>query len=87
LVLLQLRKAGSDLSKPHKLEFFLYFVTECAAEEAALRVRNTGFDVEVKEAAEGEACLCFATKTMVPDLIDLQRIRDDFVTLAAFNER
>ncbi len=25
MVLDQLRKAGSDLSKPHKIDFFLYF--------------------------------------------------------------
>jgi len=81
-VLAQLRKAGSDLSKPHNLEFFLYFPTQSIAEESALPMRNAGFRVDVKRAAQGDAWLCFATKTMVPELPDLQKIRHDFDTLA-----
>ncbi|HXE42414.1 MAG TPA: ribonuclease E inhibitor RraB, partial [Candidatus Baltobacteraceae bacterium] len=33
-VLIQLKKAGSDLSKTHKIEFFLYFPTQAKAEQA-----------------------------------------------------
>jgi regulator of RNase E activity RraB len=82
-VLVQLRRVGSDLSKPHNLEFFLYFPTQSVAEEAALQIRNAGFEVEVKKGAQGDQWLCFATKTMVPDLPDLQKIRHNFVPLAA----
>jgi len=81
-VLVQLRKAGSDLSKPHNIEFFLYFPTQAVAEKAALSIRTTGFEVEVKKAAQGDSWLCFATKTMVPELPNLQRIRHNFATLA-----
>lgn len=81
-VLIQLKKAGSDLSKPHKIEFFLYFPTEVAAEQAALRVRESGFEVAVKRAEKGADWLCFATKTMIPKLSDLQQIRCDFNSLA-----
>jgi hypothetical protein len=34
-VLEQLRAAGSDLSKPHQIDFYLYFTTEEAAQKAA----------------------------------------------------
>ena len=81
-VLVQLRKAGSDLSKPHNIEFFLYFPTQPVAERAAPPIRNAGFEVEVKRAAQGDSWLCFATKTMIPELPDLQKIRHNFVTLA-----
>ncbi len=81
-VLAQLRRSGSDLSKPHNIEFFLYFPTQSVAEQAALSIRNAGFEVEVEKAAKGDSWLCFATKTMVPELWDLQRIRHNFVTLA-----
>jgi len=81
-VLVQLRKAGSDLSKPHNIEFFLYFPTRAVAEKAASPIRNAGFEVDVKRAAQGDTWLCFATKTMVPELPDLQKIRRNFVTLA-----
>ena len=82
-VLVQLRKAGSDLTKPHHIEFFLYFPTQAVADKAALTIRNAGFEVDVRKAAQGDHWLCFATKTMVPELADLQKIRSDFVSLAA----
>jgi hypothetical protein len=82
LVRIQLKKAGSDLSKPHKIEFFLYFPTKPAAEQAAPQIRAAGYAVEVKPAAKGSDWLCFATKTMVPELPALQKIRRDFNSLA-----
>jgi regulator of RNase E activity RraB len=82
-VLVQLRKAGSDLTKPHHIEFFLYFPTQAVADKAALTIRNAGFEVEVRKAAQGDHWLCFTTKTMVPELSDLQKIRSEFVSLVA----
>jgi regulator of RNase E activity RraB len=81
-VLVQLKKAGSDLTKPHRIEFFLYFPTQAVADQAALTIRNAGFEVAVRKAAQGDHWLCFATKIMVPELADLQKIRRDFVSLA-----
>jgi regulator of RNase E activity RraB len=82
-VLVQLRKAGSDLSKQHKIEFFLYFPSQSAAEQAASRIQDAGFQVESQRAAEGDDWLCFVTKTMIPELSALQRISSDFNSLAA----
>jgi regulator of RNase E activity RraB len=82
-VLAQLKKAGSDLSKPHQIEFFLYFQTESLAQQAALEIREKRFSVEVKRAAQGDNWLCFATKAIVPDLTALQDIRRQFNELAA----
>lgn len=83
LVLVQLKKAGSDLSKPHHVDFFLYFPTRAVCEQAASKIKAAGFDVEVEEAAKGTDWLCHATRTMVPDLAALQKIRADFNSLAA----
>ena len=82
-VLAQLKKAGADLSKPHKIEFFLYFPEETAAKEAGARIKQAGFDVDVRRAAQGPEWLCFATRAMVPELAALQKIRREFVALAA----
>jgi regulator of RNase E activity RraB len=82
-VLIQLRKSGSDLSKPHTIEFFLYFPTEVIAEQAASHIRESGFDVNVKQAAKGNDWLCFATKKMVPELAALQKVRDNFNSLVS----
>ncbi len=81
-VRIQLRKAGSDLPKPHKIEFFIYFPTQALAEQAASRIRYEGFQVEVEKAAKGDAWLCFTTRTMVPELAALQKIRRDFDAIA-----
>ena len=82
-VLIQLKKAESDLSKPHKIEFFLYFPSRSVAERAALQIRETGFQVEVRRAAKGNDWFCLATKTMVPELSALEEIRREFSSLAA----
>jgi regulator of RNase E activity RraB len=82
-VLVQLRTAGSDMAKPHKIEFFLYFDSMGAAEQAASRVRDDGFHVQVSQEAQGDDWLCLATKRLVPELSALQKIRSDFESLAA----
>jgi Regulator of ribonuclease activity B len=79
----QLRHAGSDLSRPHHIRFFLYFPTQAAAEQAASKIRAAGYDVKVEPAATGSDWLCFTTKTMVPGLPALRTIRIDFDNLAA----
>src|ERR1700686_994578 len=67
MVLEQLKKAGSDLSKPHNLEFFIYFPTKTDAMDIAPRIKEAGFAVDVRQAAQGSDWLCFATKTMIPE--------------------
>lgn len=83
IVLDQLKKAGSDLSKPHRIEFFIYFPTKADAADTARKIKGAGFDVDVRQAAQGPGWLCFATKAMVPELSTLQKIRTDFSALAA----
>jgi hypothetical protein len=81
-VLLQLRKAGSNLSKPHEVEFFLYFPTQSIAEQAAAQIRDAGFKIEVRPGAKSDDWLCFTTKTIVPDLLTFQKIRTEFESLS-----
>lgn len=81
-VLEQLKKAGSDLSKPHDIEFFLYFPNESGAKQAATKIKEAGFAVEARPAAQGTGWLCLAKRTMVPELSALQKIRHDFSSSA-----
>src|SRR5262249_44821486 len=81
-VLNQLKKAGSNLSKPHNVEFFLYFSTEAAAEKAAKDVEAEGCTVKVKPGANNSGWLCFATRRMVPDHTELVRLRNQFNEIA-----
>jgi hypothetical protein len=77
----QLKKAGNDLSKQHKIEFVLSFSTQSVAEQAAPRLRSAGFGVEVKQ--DGSDWRCLATKTMIPDLAALEQIHRDMDQIAA----
>jgi hypothetical protein len=78
----QLREAGSDLSKPHPLEFYLYFPAEEAAHRAAERIADDGFSVEVKKAAQGSAWMCYVTKRMAPKRAEITAIGKRFRSLA-----
>lgn len=77
----QLKKAGDDLSKPHKIEFILSFPTRSIADQAAPRLKSAGFSVEVKQ--DGSDWRCVGTKTMVPDLAELERIHRDMDQVVA----
>lgn len=78
----RLEEAGSDLSKPHEMEFFLYFPDEVSANAAAADIRKQGFAVEVWPPKDGSEWLCFATKTMVPTYEDIVAIGREFNTIA-----
>src|SRR5580765_2841786 len=80
--LVQLRKAGSDLTKPHTMDFYLYFPTESAARQAAARMTDTGFQVEIKKAPKGNEWLCLGTKKVVPELNTIQGMTRDLNSLA-----
>jgi hypothetical protein len=82
-VIAQLRKAGSNLAKPHQIEFFLYVATREAAERLASKVRQLHFDVKVEPAAKGSDWLVLATKSLVPAESELVRLRTTFGELAA----
>jgi hypothetical protein len=81
-VLDQLREAGSDLSKPHPLEFYLYFPTEELAHRAAEKIADDGYSVEVKRAAQRSDWLCYVTKRMAPKRAEIAAIGKRFRSLA-----
>lgn len=83
-VLSHLRKAGSDLSKTHHVEFFMYFPDEEAAQRVASRLVPQGFGVRVEPAAESRPdWLVLATRPMVPQAAELERLRGHLTALAS----
>jgi len=82
-VLDQLKKAGSDLSKPHNIEFFLYFPKEASADQAAKEIKVEVDNVNVQLGADKKNWLCFGTKRMVPKHDALVRLRRIFNDIAA----
>ena len=72
-VLRNLKEAGSDLSKPHAVNFYLYLPTEEAAQASARELNAAGLTTEVRTAAKGPGWLCLGTSTMVPTLEAITR--------------
>ena len=82
LVLLRLRATGSDLSKPHSINFFIYLPTREAALNIADRIRAKGFGARVDHEGPGPNWLCLGTKSMVPDLAAIEAAGADFDEMA-----
>ena len=81
-VLNQLRQAGSNLVKIHKLDFFLYFQTQEIAEMVKVELMKLGFVAEVSHSAKGSDWLCQATKEMLPIHSQVTFIRNQLSEIA-----
>jgi hypothetical protein len=68
-VLATLRRNGSDTTKAHRLDFFVYAPEQASASKAANRICECGFKAEVSRA--GKRWLIVASKTLVPATADL----------------
>lgn len=80
-VLEQLRDAGSDLTKPHPVQFFLYFPTEASAREAAGQIGEL-YQITVDRAADGPDWLVLAERSLVPTLSAFTEARERFEAVA-----
>jgi len=76
----QLRSAGSDLSKTHTIQFYLYVPSQRDANAAATRLQGDDFDTVVKQ--DGRRWLCLGQKSMVPTIETLSWARQVFKMLA-----
>jgi len=78
----QLRSAGSNLAKPHSVEFYLYVPSEAAAEAAAAAIRPMGYTVTVSAGENAANWLCVASRTMLPTIEEITVARSLFKGLA-----
>jgi hypothetical protein len=79
----QLREGGSDLNKPHSIDFFLIFPSESGALWAARRLETMGFQTMVRAPEAGlPQWQLVASRSMIPDPDDLAHLRDLFGDLA-----
>jgi hypothetical protein len=70
-VLAQLEDAGSDLSKPHPLEFTLYFPTRDAAMAALPELQAQGYSSGLYDKEEGQFRVVAVREAVpTPDAID-----------------
>ena len=78
----QLRFVGSNLAKPHQIEFYLYVPSEADARAAEASLRTMGYGVTVSAGANESNWLCLASKTTVPTIQALTDARVVFKRLA-----
>lgn len=78
----QLRAAGSDVAKPHRVEFYVYAPSEEAAEAAAAAVRLVGYTARVSAGEEDANWLCVASRTMLPTIAEITVARNLFKGVA-----
>jgi hypothetical protein len=74
-ILIRLKGLGSDLSKLHEVDFFLYFPTEEMAKSASSEIEKEGYSVRVnvvnppywKRLFSKAIWSCCASKSIVPE--------------------
>jgi hypothetical protein len=81
-VIEQLRLAGSNLSKPHPIDFYIYVPSKEAAERVSGVLSNQGFRVKVQYSAIDSNWLALASKSVVPTSAALAKLRQDLTALA-----
>lgn len=78
----ELARAGSDLTRPHRIEFFLFLPSREAADQVAAELRSEGFGVEVGQGEQSADWLCLATREMLPELAALRSWRERLTAMA-----
>jgi hypothetical protein len=77
-VLDSLRDAGSDMTKSHPFDFYLYHPDETGAAQICTQLRGEGFQVTVREGAVDGDWLCLASLSFVPSIEKLSELRVKF---------
>jgi hypothetical protein len=78
-----LRDAGADLTVPTEVNFYLYFPTRAAAEQAAVSAGTSELVATVQPAATGDTWLCFVTGTIAPTESNIRSATTRLSALAA----
>ncbi len=86
-VLKQLVAAGSDLTKPHNAEFFLYLPDQERATQACNTLKAEGYAGKVQEAAQRQQWQCMATRSLVPSHQEIVAISRRMEELAKIHGR
>lgn len=76
-----MKKAGADLSLPHKIDFYLQFKTQEAAAQSVVQVENLGFTVASIRQVGGVWEL-HAHKELVPELKKIKELKQKLGNIA-----
>ena len=76
-----LRDAGSDLSKVHPFDFYLYHENKAGAQLICAELEQSGFQVSVSEGAIQGEWLCLGTLNILPSAEKLSELSHIFEEL------
>jgi len=76
-----LREAGSDFTKVHPFDFYLYHPDQSGAEQICVQLRAQGFQISVSEGAVPGEWLCLASLSFIPSIEKLSELQDVFEAL------
>ena len=82
-VLNQLKQAGSDLTKPHPVRFYLYFPDRKNAAEAGRILEEKGYVTVVRKGADEISWLCRATISIPPAIETIKEITKELIKLSS----
>lgn len=74
-ILRLLKKRGSNLNKPHAIEYYVYFKTKTGARKARSLLRKKGFHVELLTDSSGRRWICLSIREMLPRYEAIQRTK------------
>jgi hypothetical protein len=80
--LAELVRVGSDVTREHDVEFFLYLPGRAEAEVLAEQLAGEGFKTEIQPGEAAGDWLCLATRRLRPELDELRRLRARLAILA-----
>jgi hypothetical protein len=78
----QLAKSGSDLTKVHRVDFFMHFPTQKAAEKAQMQLIALAFETNIEPGKTDGVWAIQASKSMYPVESDLAGLRDKLDVIA-----
>ena len=76
-----LREAGSDFTKIHPFDFYLYHPDQSGAEQICVQLRAQGFQISMSEGAVPGEWLCLASLSFIPSIEKLSELQDVFEAL------
>lgn len=65
-ILRLLKKRGSNLGKPHAIEYYVYFKSKASARKARAVIREKGFHVELLTDSSGRRWICLSIIEFIP---------------------
>ena len=81
----QLEDSGMDVSKEHRLEFWFYANIEGGMKQLAQELERRNFEVQLNETEQDPQYVIVAFKDMIPELGEMQLLRQELMQLASAN--